>query len=252
MKEIWKNIPGYEGLYQISSKKRIKNIKTGKCKTSNISKVSLSKNGKSKSTTIKYLYKISFRTFNNKNVYIRPFNLNNEEWKDIEGYDGLYQISNYGRVKSLHYSKEKILKQTLTKTNYYQIRLSKNGITKQHYVHRLVAKMFVYNNDIDNKTIINHKDENPMNNHYTNLEWCTQEYNINYGTRTKRQVETMKNKEINHLCKKVYCLELDRVFPSIQSIADEFGYCRENITCCLRNKDNQQTAYKMHWYYVND
>ena len=201
MKEIWKNIPGYEGLYQISSKKRIKNIKTGKCKTSNISKVSLSKNGKSKSTTIKYLYKLSFRTFNNKNVYIRPFNLNNEEWKDIEGYDGLYQISNYGRVKSLHYSKEKILKQTLTKTNYYQIRLSKNGITKQHYVHRLVAKMFVYNNDIDNKTIINHKDENPMNNHYTNLEWCTQEYNINYGTRTQRQVETMKNKEINHLCK---------------------------------------------------
>ena len=48
MKEIWKDIPGYEGLYQISSRKRIKNIKTGKCKTSNISKVSLSKNGKNK------------------------------------------------------------------------------------------------------------------------------------------------------------------------------------------------------------
>ena len=250
MKEIWKNIPGYEGLYQISSKKRIKNIKTGKCKTSNISKVSLSKNGKSKSTTIKYLYKISFRTFNNKNVYIRPFNLNNEEWKDIKEYEGLYQISNYGRVKSLYHNKERILKPHLTKTNYYQIGLSKNGITKQHYIHRLVAKAFVQNDDIDNKTIINHKDENQKNNHYTNLEWCTQEYNINYGTRTQRQVKTVK--ERGSLCKKVYCLELDRAFPSIQSIADEFGYCRENITCCLRNVNNQKTAYGMHWYYIND
>ena len=95
-------------------------------------------------------------------------------------------------------------------------------------------------------------DGDKLHNNVENLEWCTQEYNINYGTRTQRQVETMKNKEINHLCKKVYCLELDRVFPSIQSIADEFGYCRENITCCLRNINNQQTAYGMHWYYVND
>ena len=78
MKEIWKDIPGYEGLYQISSRKRIKNIKTGKCKISNTGKVSLSKKGKNKSTTIKYLYKISFRTFNNKDVFIRHFDLNND------------------------------------------------------------------------------------------------------------------------------------------------------------------------------
>lgn len=120
-----------------------------------------------------------------------------EEWRDIKGYEGIYQVSNLGRVKSLGNGKkrkEKILKQQKTGRwkNYYKVILFKNGIPKTKKIHRLVAEAFIPNPN--NYPCVNHKDENPSNNFVENLEWCSYEYNNNYGTKNKRVSETLKGK----------------------------------------------------------
>ena len=106
-----------------------------------------------------------------------------EYWKPVVGYEGHYQVSNFGRVKSIKFGKEIILKQNI-RGGYYIVNLSKNGIVKTYLVHRLVAEAFIDNTD--NLPEVNHKDENKLNNNVDNLEWCTHEYNINYGTRNKK------------------------------------------------------------------
>lgn len=109
-----------------------------------------------------------------------------EIWKDIPDYPN-YQVSNYGRIKSLNYKrsgKEKILKPQPNNKGYLRIALSKNGNSTLFFVHRLVASVFLKNDN--NLPIINHKDENPSNNHVDNLEWCNHSYNMNYGTCKER------------------------------------------------------------------
>ena len=109
-----------------------------------------------------------------------------EEWKDITGYEGMYQISNLGNVRSLVRDrcnggvlKEKILRNRPSKSRtgavYYQVALFKNGKRKNFSVHRLVANEFIPNTE--NKPFINHIDGNPSNNHVSNLEWCTPKEN---------------------------------------------------------------------------
>lgn len=96
-----------------------------------------------------------------------------EVWRDIKGYEGKYQVSNLGRVKSLHYNrsdKEKVLLPR-TKTRYQYVVLSKNNKVAHKYIHRLVAEYFVPNPD--NKPYVNHKDGNKHNNNAENLEWMT-------------------------------------------------------------------------------
>ena len=109
-----------------------------------------------------------------------------EYWKPVVGYEGLYEVSNWGRVKSLKFGKEKILK-PIIRHGYYFVGLSKNGIVKSYSVHRLVAQVFIPNPN--NLPCVNHKDENKQNNVVSNLEWCTHEYNNSYGTRSKRVAE---------------------------------------------------------------
>lgn len=111
-----------------------------------------------------------------------------EIWKDIEGYEGFYQVSSLGRIKSLerrvkaryNYQviKEKIRKLNKTTAGYLYVVLSKEGINKTHLVHQLVAKAFLQK--IDNLECINHIDENKENNSITNLEWCSYQYNNTY------------------------------------------------------------------------
>lgn len=107
-----------------------------------------------------------------------------EEWRDIEGYEGLYQVSNEGRVKSLNFHRQKIeriIKPSTNKKGYKRVLLQNNGKKKNYLVHRLVAKTFISNpNDYP---IINHKDENPSNNFVDNLEWCNSQYNNTYNNR---------------------------------------------------------------------
>lgn len=115
--------------------------------------------------------------------------MNTEIWKDIPEYEGFYQISNLGRVKSLvgwnghEYAKrEKILKQSLSTTGYYKVDLKRNGQRKSQKVHRIVAEAFIPK--VDGKPYINHKDGNPINNSVDNLEWCTQKENVNHALKT--------------------------------------------------------------------
>lgn len=119
-----------------------------------------------------------------------------EIWKDIEEYEGKYQVSNLGRVKSLLFingniikKREKILKE-LGENKYLHVTLWKNHKGKNYSVHQLVAKAFIENPN--NYKEINHKDENIRNNKADNLEWCDHKYNINYGTRTKKVKEKMQ------------------------------------------------------------
>lgn len=107
-------------------------------------------------------------------------------WKAVAGYEGLYQVSNDGHVKSLSNGKgkkEKVLRQSISAEHYPSVALSKNGSLSRYSVHRLVAMAFLSN---PNKLPeVNHKDENPYNNRVDNLEWCTHEYNINYSSGLK-------------------------------------------------------------------
>lgn len=125
-----------------------------------------------------------------------------EIWRDIEGYENLYQVSNFGRVKSLgngkshnyNLCKERILKNDI-KHGYQRVSLCKNGKCKHFFVHRLVAFAFIPNTN--NYPIINHKDEIKTNNFVDNLEWCDCKYNSNYGTLRERLSNIMKGKKMS-------------------------------------------------------
>ena len=122
-----------------------------------------------------------------------------EIWKDIEGYEGLYKISNKGRVKSFRKGKrakapnEYFLTLSLNANGYPQVTLYRSPSDRhKHLVHRLVAKAFIPNPD--NLEAVNHKDENPQNNDVENLEWCTISYNNAYGTAKIRHSITIGQK----------------------------------------------------------
>lgn len=120
--------------------------------------------------------------------------MNNEIWKDIIGFEGLYQVSNLGRVRSLDrttshncFIKGKILKTRIHK-DYVVIQLSEHNKCTSKQVHRLVAETFLENPN--NLPQVNHKDENPLNNVVENLEWCDAKYNNNYGNHIQKTIDT--------------------------------------------------------------
>lgn len=172
-----------------------------------------------------------------------------EIWKDIKGYEGLYQVSNLGRVKSVeritkrfnghkiceYNEKEKILKHNLNKKSYATIGLCKDGKERKYKVHRLVAETFIPNPD--NLPQINHKDENKLNNNVNNLEFCTNIYNANYGTRNKNIVRK--------LSKKVRCLETNIIYDSIHEAARKTGITYSSIFYCCKGMYKQTKGY--HW-----
>lgn len=164
-----------------------------------------------------------------------------EVWKDISGYEGLYQVSDKGRVKSLHYGKERILKQINLKW-YNRACLSKDGKMNLFLVHRLVAEAFLPNPN--NFNLINHKDENPSNNNIENLEWCNYEYNNNYGTRNKRISKSNTN---GKLSKNIIQYSLDGTFikewSSMSQITRELGFYHGGISACCRGVYNKAYGY---------
>ena len=121
-----------------------------------------------------------------------------EEWRDIDGYEGYYQVSNLGRVRGVDRVtdnnrpiKSRLLKPFKNNSGHLRIILIKKSIKKHLLVHRLVAKAFIPNPN--NYPIINHKDENPSNNNVENLEWCTVLYNNNYGNYKQNMSDKKSN-----------------------------------------------------------
>lgn len=172
-----------------------------------------------------------------------------EVWKDITSYEGLYQVSNWGRVKSLNYNhtgKERILKLTKGSSGYLQAQLCKNNKIKLCRVHRLVAQAFLENPD--NLPEVNHKNEIKTDNRIENLEFCDRKYNVNYGTAIQRKSE----KQINGKCSKsVYQYTLNGEFvaeyPSIREVERQLGFKQPNISYCCNGKYKQAYCYK--WSY---
>ena len=170
-------------------------------------------------------------------------------WKAIDCYEGLYEVSDLGRVKSLKYGKEKILKPGRGLNGYLQVSLYKDGKAKPYKVHRLVAKAFIPNpNHLET---INHKDEVKTNNKVGNLEWMSIKDNDNYGTRNKRVGEA----KINHpsLSKKVQMFdkstgEVLATFPSTREAERVTGMNKGNISSCCNGKRKSAGGYI--WRYL--
>lgn len=153
-----------------------------------------------------------------------------EIWKDIPGYEGKYQVSNHGRVKSLKFAKTGkpgIMKQQSNPKGYLSVSLHKNCKFKSFRVNRLVAMVFLPNPN--NYLEVNHKDEDKTNNRVENLEWCNRLYNMNYGTWKER---TIKNRY-----KKVACYtknhELVKTYNSIKETKND-GFTPNCVTGVCR------------------
>ena len=172
-----------------------------------------------------------------------------EEWKNIKGYEGLYQVSNFGRVKSLNYhrtGKEVLMKpgRFVMKSGnaYYGVKLYKDSKMNVKLVHRLVAEAFIPNPN--NLPQVNHKDENGLNNRVDNLEWCTRKYNTNYGTARER----MKEKRSKPVYQYSIDGELIKEWPSLSEIGRQTGYSCGYISDCCNGK--RKTAYGFIWRYA--
>ena len=155
--------------------------------------------------------------------------MESEIWKDVAGYEGLYQVSSVGRVKRFYKNgKERILKLYPNGSNYLIVVLCKNSIHKQFRVHRLVATAFIPNPQ--NLPQVNHKDETKTNNHVENLEWCDAKYNNNYGTHIERSAEKQRKK----VGQFTLAGEFVRTWPSLSQIGRDLGI--GNVSPCCKGK----------------
>ena len=168
----------------------------------------------------------------------------NEEWRDIKGYEGLYQVSNLGRVRSLNCRGHKgcigILTPRLDGKGYEMVALYKEGKARNTKVHRLVAQAFIPNPN--NYPQVNHKDEDKTNNNVDNLEWCTNEYNHNYGTRNERVAKS--------LSKKVICITTGEIFNSMREACRKYDINTGRMTECCQGKRKTAGGYK--WEYFKE
>ena len=191
---------------------------------------------------------------------------NIEIWKPVVGYEGVYEVSSFGRIRSLdritsyisrtregkeytttHTHKGKLMKQHNNQFGYKVIALRKDGKYRTYMVHRLVADAFLSNPN--NYPVVNHKDENKQNNCVENLEWCTQQYNINYGSGNIRRIDTRNQNKSYHYQREVGQYTLDGVLIKKYPSASDTGYCRESIRDCCNGR--QKTAYGYKWGYLN-
>lgn len=197
-------------------------------------------------------------------------NIENEIWKSVVGYEGLYEVSNHGRVKSLQRTvnspikhnpsvtrKERILKQGINKLGYKSVVVQIIGQNKNQTkrVHRLVAESFIPNPS--NYPIINHIDSNPSNNHIDNLEWCTQSHNILHAFKTGRKKAPewfyksefgRNNPASRQVIQKTLLGEFVKEWDCVSYIERDLGFNRPNICKCCRGKI--PTAYGFKWEYA--
>lgn len=186
-----------------------------------------------------------------------------EEWKDVIGYEGLYQVSNSGKVKRFayynkvssggkQYRKEKLLVPVKHRNGYFFYGLCKDGVGKHIFAHRIVAEAFIPNPN--NLPFINHKDENKENNVVSNLEWCTSQYNNTYNNIHKKRIEIRSRRHPKGVCvnsRNVYQYTLDGVFvkeyESTSEAARICGYSQSMIARCARGERSKYKNYV--WRY---
>ncbi len=173
--------------------------------------------------------------------------MTNEIWKDIQGYEGLYQVSNLGRVKSVNriltqgnrqiFKRSIILKPRIEKHGYLRVTLYKNKIPLQLLVHRLVASVFISNPN--NLPQVNHKDKNKQNNCIDNLEWCSSLYNLNFSNIIDK-LSIAKQR-------KIICNTTGEIFESIEDACDKYNLHHANIIKCCKRERNMTGGMK--WSY---
>lgn len=301
MEEIWKDIKGYEGLYQISNhgrvhypdKWRVRDYSHKKGVLIRIRPAGILKLNTNRLHPRAYLRKSkneSIRSFlvcelvaehfidgykkgmkithidgdvtNNKvtNLYISlPDKIDGEVWKPIQGFEGLYQVSNTGRVRSVkrngvkfyvnghsstYFRKGKILKQSLTPRGYYMVQLHKqNERTQYCFVHRLVAMAFC--DGYGDGLVVNHKDENTKNNRADNLEWCTSSYNTRYGS-SSYKIAKSKMKKVAKYDKNGTIL---KTYNSIMEAVKLEGHSRNSIASWASGKIKCMNGYI--WKFID-
>ena len=173
-----------------------------------------------------------------------------EIWKPVAGYEGLYEVSNLGVVRTLHPRENCCtLKPYITPNGYEQVCLYSGNSRKKMYVHRIVATAFVDNPD--NKPQVNHIDENKRNNSAVNLEWITIAQNLRHGSRMNRQKRTLiKNGKTN---KKVDCYSISgefiQTFNSCKEASKATGANASTITQCCKGAHWRKTSGGYVWKY---
>lgn len=271
MSNKWYDIPEYEGMYQINKNGEVKSIRR-KIKTSkghyqtcggNIlapyyGSIELCKDHK------RYRYKVcelvaqafmpnyvsgmpiyhingTSDKLSNLSLTV-PKNDNNGEWKDIPGYEGYYQASIYGKIRSVNrmvefrisgrvqqvYRKSKILAENITQDNYVQVILSVNGVAKTLSVHRLVAQTFLPNPE--NKPQVNHIDGNTQNNNVNNLEWATRSENMTHA----KDTGLWNPKKCGEISRKLTGIKVrsitdNIIFDSLKSAGKYYGMDAESV-----------------------
>lgn len=163
-----------------------------------------------------------------------------EIWKDVKGYEGKYQVSNLGRIKSLNYHREnieKIMTPRTDKDGYIIISLCLRGVNKTKKVHRIVAEAFISNPN--NLPQVNHIDEDKTNNNANNLEWCTSKYNTEYSQ-----------------AKQVIGIKLDGTsivkFKSIVEASKFVGVSKQCISECCNKRRWVKSAGGYKWYFYKE
>lgn len=173
--------------------------------------------------------------------------------KMLNGYKGLYMVSNTGKIKALpkfhktnkdyssigYMQKEKILSVYYDKkSGYGRIGLTKNGKTNRKYIHRLVAEAFIPNPE--NKSEVNHIDENKENNNIENLEWCDRKYNNNYGNRnkyvSKKLSKSIIQKDLNN--------NIIKIWDSISDVGKELEISTSHISSCCNKKRHTTGGFR--------
>jgi hypothetical protein len=191
-----------------------------------------------------------------------------EIWKDIEGFDGLYQVSNLGRIKSLlrnvvksngnNYTiRERVLKQCISKKGYYFVNLHKDGKQYMKKIHRLKAIHFIPNPN--NLPCLNHKNGNKLDNTTKNLEWCTHGHNNQHAYDTGLKIGAMTGKfgADNHSSKAVQQLDKNtdivlNTFGSAHEAKRETGISYQHICEICRGSKRRKTAGGFKWRFANE
>ena len=198
---------------------------------------------------------------------------NKEVWKDIINFEGYYQVSNLGKIRSLDrtikckrfgitynkFMKGRILKPAIEGSGYNYVNLKKEGTTKNVKVHRMVAITFL--NNVNNLLEVNHKDENKLNNNVNNLEWCTRSYNNTYGTKIERSVKNTdyskrtKNTDYKKIARKTsklvgqYDLNNNLIRKILTcDIEKELNYNKKVVCNCCSGQTSK--AYGYRWKYL--